>query len=87
MQDYDDYIINGSWHKCVCGARWSDSDGGPCCYECEICGAIVNVDDQPEEPYDEMCKECRDKRIEEENEYEAPDFEPRDFHDPELFVD
>lgn len=29
-RSHDDFIINGRWHKCVCGARYSDSDGGPC---------------------------------------------------------
>jgi hypothetical protein len=38
----DDYILNGEWHTCVCGARWSDSDGGPCHSKCDNCGDIVD---------------------------------------------
>jgi hypothetical protein len=37
MQSLEDYIVNGAWHKCVCGEPWSDSDGGPCHEECEKC--------------------------------------------------
>ena len=42
----DDHILNGSWHKCICGAQYSDSDGGPCHWKCDTCGDIVD-DDHP----------------------------------------
>jgi hypothetical protein len=38
----DDFILNGAWHKCVCGAQYSDSDGGPCHWTCDNCGDIVD---------------------------------------------
>jgi len=52
----DDYIVNGSWHKCVCGSRWSDSDGEPCHFECE-CGEVVDCTEGFGEDSD-MCKAC-----------------------------
>lgn len=45
MRDYDDFIVNGSWHTCECGSRWSDSDGGPCCSRCESCGELKKCDE------------------------------------------
>jgi hypothetical protein len=45
MSGYDNYILNGSWHKCVCGSSWSDSDGGPCHARCVECGTITDCDD------------------------------------------
>jgi hypothetical protein len=38
MQSHDDYVINGYWHRCICGERFSDSDGGPCHSECSTKG-------------------------------------------------
>lgn len=48
----DDYILNGHWHKCCCGAWWSDSDGGPCHQPCEKCDAPTDADDG-------LCDKCR----------------------------
>ena len=54
----DDEIMNGRWHKCECGADWSDSDGGPCHYTCEHCGT-EGID------RDETC-ECDSAQLEDE---------------------
>ena len=51
----DDYILNGNWHKCACGARWSDSDGGPCHVKCEDCGELIDSDEVNE---DCLCPDC-----------------------------
>jgi hypothetical protein len=51
----DDHIINGRWHKCCCGGRWSDSDGGPCHVECRECGKPT----ESEGP--DLCPECLEK--------------------------
>ena len=53
MQGYDDWAMNGNWHTCICGARWSDSDGGPCHEECTSCGEACEGLDE-----DERCEEC-----------------------------
>lgn len=51
---YDNWRLNGNWHRCICGARWSDSDGGPCHVKCEDCGAVTHVDDLE----DGCCEDC-----------------------------
>ena len=51
---YDDWKINGSWHRCACGARWSDSDGGPCCKPCTRCENPVKEGDDE----NGLCQEC-----------------------------
>ena len=52
MQDYDDWKLNGNWHTCVCGARYSDSDGGPCHWKCETKGCHNIIDEG------DYCEEC-----------------------------
>ena len=52
----DDWIINGSWHVCECGADWSDSDGGPCHWRCATCDTLTDS----EELTDNTCDECAD---------------------------
>lgn len=42
----DFYILNGNSHHCVCGALWTDSDGGPCHTKCDTCGETT-VDGEP----------------------------------------
>lgn len=37
----DDYIVNGRWHTCGCGTRYSDSDGG--------CGNCAEMTDEERE--------------------------------------
>lgn len=49
---YDDWKINGHWHRCMCGEPWSDSDGGPCHEPCAGCG-------EPAE--EEYCESCMKK--------------------------
>jgi len=41
--NYDDWRVNGEWHKCECGAEWSDSDGGPCHERCKHCGELIEA--------------------------------------------
>jgi len=55
----DDYIINGSWHKCVCGSHWSDSDGGPCHAECQDCEEVTDLDELDS---DGRCPECHQEK-------------------------
>jgi len=55
MRSYDDWIINGDWHKCECGRSWSDSDGGPCCSRCVKCGELFDNEEFDE---DGNCKKC-----------------------------
>lgn len=55
MQSYDDFIINGHWHRCECGARYSDSDGEPCHYRCANCDELV----LSENIYIGICDKCR----------------------------
>ena len=63
----DDFIINGRWHKCQCGARWSDSDGGPCHWDCKECGGMIGEDDCSKKD-NELCQDCQVKKDEWEKE-------------------
>jgi hypothetical protein len=40
------YYDNGPSSKCICGAIWTRSDGGPCHVPCEYtgCGEIIETD-------------------------------------------
>jgi len=63
---YDDWVMNGNWHTCVRGHRWSDSDGGPCCEECVGCGDAYDADELDDDGRCEncayvKCKGCSDK--------------------------
>ena len=58
MRDYDDMVINGEWHRCACGAQWSDSDGGPCHARCAMCGEVNSLDDDYRDGGD-TCDVCR----------------------------
>ena len=70
MRGYDDWRVNGSWHTCPdCGARWSDSDGGPPCADCALCGAHFPDFEELEEINGNLyCKECVVEMREEEDE-------------------
>lgn len=35
---------NGSYHRCICGRLYSDSDGG-CCDRCPLCDNIAPAED------------------------------------------
>lgn len=59
--DYDDWRVNGNWHKCVCGAQWSDSDGGPCHFTCAKCGEVVPCE-EGHEKHDDLCYECGEEK-------------------------
>ena len=76
IRDYDDWAVNGSWHKCVCGSRWSDSDGGPCHETCPQCGDYLCVED-----FDghEFCPACQAKQ-------DAYDIEAIYFWQPKMVV-
>lgn len=52
---YDSWRMEGSTHRCCCGALWVDSDGGPCHKECVDCKEIFEPDELDEE---ERCPEC-----------------------------
>jgi hypothetical protein len=41
----DFFILNGYGHKCHCGEKWYDTDGGPCHYVCGFCGKLVDAEE------------------------------------------
>lgn len=57
---YDDYILDGRLHKCVCGAPWYDSDGAPCHYICDDCGKMFSEEDFTENG---KCFDCDKKNV------------------------
>ena len=52
---YDDWRINGNWHRCECGARYSDSDGGACHSRCTGCKSLFENEELND---DGMCPAC-----------------------------
>jgi hypothetical protein len=42
---YDDWKLNGNWHKCQCGASYCQADCGPCHERCKRCDALTDVDE------------------------------------------
>ncbi len=46
---------SGSYHRCVCGRPWSESDGGPCHIRCAECGCIYPAEEVDQ---DGICVAC-----------------------------
>lgn len=36
MSEYDNWKTKGLFYTCVCGVKWSESDGFPCHYICKF---------------------------------------------------
>lgn len=63
---YDDWRVNGEWHLCECGRKWSDSDGGPCHVKCPTCDELS---DPSEADDNDLCSKCHAESIKEVCEY------------------
>lgn len=51
---YDSWATSGYTYRCICGALWTDSDGGPCHGECKNCKEVV----ESEELSAGLCSDC-----------------------------
>lgn len=62
------YIEQGRHYRCICGDTYYQSDPGPCHWQCQECGTIVDEGNADHE-FEDLCQECGDvKREEDENE-------------------
>lgn len=79
MSAYDDWRCHGNRHKCVCGSTWTDSDGGPCHWECK-CGKVVD-EDSCHKKHTDYCEECGSQLEEETDDEDEAD--PSESNNPQ----